>query len=73
MQRSMSNWPIFTQRVFEVIRTMKMLEESGTKSTNESVAKSYVDKIRLSSDAEAVTRTFVEVALIVFKLFFAGS
>ena len=56
------------QRVFEVIRTMKMLEESGTKPTNESVAKWYVDKIRLLSDAEAVTRTFVEVALMVFKL-----
>ena len=56
------------QRVFEVIRTMKMLEESGAKPTNESVAQWYVDKIRLSSYVEAVTRTFVEVALMVLKL-----
>ena len=52
---------------------MKMLEESGTKPTNESVAKWYVDKIRLSSDVEVVTRTFVEVALMVFQAGFEGS
>ena len=49
---------------------MKMLEESGTKPANESVAKWHADNIRLSSDTDtgAVTKTFVEVALMVFKL-----
>lgn len=54
------------QRIYEVLRIRRLMEQTQGKVSNEQLAQYYQDKIKMSTESEAVTTTFINQTSVVY-------
>ena len=55
------------QRVFEVIKTRRGIEQANGRCTDDDLVKFYMDRIKMAPNSEAINRTFIEHVTTVEK------